>query len=193
MVIRSDPVAFAQSYFDSLCQVLRSLPLSDLARALEILERAHAEGRQVFLAGNGGSAATASHMASDLMRGAAQSGRRGFRAVALSDNVPLITAIANDEGYQETFAGQLSTLAQPGDLLLIISGSGNSSNVVRAAQVARQMGLGTIAFLGKGGGRLASMVDVAVIVPSDDYGLIEDIHMAFDHMVTAYFRESLHE
>lgn len=179
-------VAFAEQYIDNLCCVLRDLPLGDLARALETLERAHIERRQVFLAGNGGSAATASHMASDLMKGVAKGGGRGFRAIALSDNVPVMTAIANDESFTEVFASQLTALGQPGDILIVFSGSGNSANIVRAVTVAQQMQMTTIAFLGMGGGQVAKMAQVCVIVPSDEYEPIEDVHMAFDHLVTTY-------
>ena len=184
----SDRIAFAQRYIDNLCRVLGDLPLSDLARALETLEKALAERRQVFLAGNGGSAATASHMAGDLVKGVAQEGGRGLRAIALSDNVPLITAIANDESYSEVFASQLAALGQPGDVLIVFSGSGNSANIVRAVEVAQQMGITTIAFLGMGGGQVAKMADVSVIVPSAEYGPIEDAHMVLGHLVTAYLR-----
>lgn len=184
----SDRVAFARQYVSGLSCVLRDLPLDDLVCALEALEKAFIERRQVFVAGNGGSAATASHMANDLVKGVAARDRLGFRAIALSDNVPLITAIANDEDYSEVFAGQLAALGQPGDVLIVFSGSGNSANIVRAIELARQQQMTTIAFLGMGGGRVARMADVSVIVPSDDYGPIEDVHMMFDHLVTAYLR-----
>ena len=181
-------VAFAQSYIESLCHILHNLPLSDFALALDRLEKALVEQRRVFLAGNGGSAATASHMAEDLMKGVAQSMGKSFRAISLSDNVPLITAIANDESYSEIFASQLRALAQAGDVLIVFSGSGNSANIVRAVEVARQMQVKTIAFLGMGGGQVAKMADVSVIVPSNEYGPIEDIHTVFDHLITAYLR-----
>lgn len=193
MAQRRDREAFANEYVNSLCSVLRDLPLSSLADALAMLEQAHAERRQVFLAGNGGSAATASHMANDLMKGVAKACAGGLRAMSLSDSIPLITAIANDDGYDDIFSGQLVDLADPDDLLILISGSGNSPNVVRAAAVARDIGMSSIAFLGMKGGELAAMVDVAVVVPSDDYGFIEDVHMVFDHLVTAYLREKLGE
>ena len=191
MVQDSDRVVFAQRYIDDLCCVLRNLPLDNLARALETLEKAFAERRMVFLAGNGGSAATASHMAQDLVKGVVQEGGRGYRAIALSDNVPLITAIANDEDYSQIFARQLASLGQTGDVLIVFSGSGNSANIVRAVEVAQQMRITTIAFLGMGGGQVAKMADVPVVVPSDDYGPIEDVHMMFDHLVTAYLRSWL--
>lgn len=181
-------VVFVQKYLDNLCGVLRILPLDNLARVLETLEKAYTGCRQVFLAGNGGSAATASHMANDLMKTAEMGGRKGFRPMALSDNVPIITAIANDEGYSEVFASQLMTLGQPHDVLIVISGSGNSANILRALDVARKMQMTTIAFLGMGGGKAAKMADLTVIVPSDEYEPVEDVHMVFDHLIASYLR-----
>ena len=183
---RSD---FASRYVGNLVAVLNALPLDAIDRALAALEAAYDEGRQVFIVGNGGSAATASHMCNDLVWGMAQIGRPSFRAVALTDNVPLITAIANDLSYDEVFTVPLRALAKPGDLLVVISGSGNSRNAMRAAEVAKELALTTVGFLGRGGGKLGAMVDVPVVVPSDDYGPIEDIHMMFDHLIISYFRK----
>jgi D-sedoheptulose 7-phosphate isomerase len=183
-----DRISFARRYIDTLGAVLRELPVEGLAETLRVLERAHRDRRHVFIAGNGGSAATASHMANDLQWGLARLGAGGLRATALSDNVPLLTAIANDRSYEDVFAVQLETLADAGDVLIVISGSGNSPNVVRAAEVARRMKLVVVGFLGMGGGKLRSMVDVPVVVPSDDYGPIEDVHMMLDHLCTAYLR-----
>lgn len=180
---------FAQRYIDGLGRVLRDLPLEDLASAMEVLERALAERRQVFLAGNGGSAATASHVATDLVKGVAEAGGQGIRAIALSDNVPLLTAIANDTSYREIFAKQLAALGQRGDVLCVFSGSGNSENIARAVEVAQRMQMTTIAFLGMGGGKVTAMADVSVIVRSDLYGPIEDAHMVLAHVVTAYLRQ----
>ena len=183
---RSD---FASRYVGNLVAVLNALPLDAIDRALAALEAAYDEGRQVFIVGNGGSAATASHMCNDLVWGMAQIGRPSFRAIALTDNVPLMTAISNDLSYDEVFTVPLRALAKPGDLLVVISGSGNSRNAVRAAEVAKEMALNTVGFLGRGGGKLGAMVDVPVVVPSDDYGPIEDIHMMFDHLIISYFRK----
>jgi D-sedoheptulose 7-phosphate isomerase len=188
-VSHADRTAFAKRYVNALARVLAELPFDAVGRAMEALEGAHAEGRRVFVVGNGGSAATASHMANDLVWGLAQLGKPGFRAMALSDNVPLITAIANDRSYAEVFAKQLEALADPGDVVVAISGSGNSPNVVRAVEVARERGMKTIGFLGMGGGKLGKMVDIPIIVPSTDYGPIEDVHMMLDHLLIAYFRE----
>lgn len=184
---------FIKNYIENLRHILREVPMDDIERGLQLLEKTYVEYRHVFLAGNGGSAATASHMANDLMKGVAKSGGRGFRAVALSDNVPLITAIANDENYNEIFSGQLANLGQKGDLLIVLSASGNSTNIIRAVEVAQQMNMNSIAFLGMGGGKVAEIVDVAVVVPSDEYGPIEDLHMVFDHLITAYLQAWLLE
>jgi len=180
---------FARRYIAGLMQVIEALPLDAIDHALATLEQAYDEGRQVFLAGNGGSAATASHMCNDLVWGLAQIDRPSFRAIALTDCVPLMTAISNDRSYDEIFAVPLRALAKSGDLLVVITGSGNSPNVVRAVEVAKELGLVTVGFLGRGGGKVGAMVDVPVVVPSDDYGPIEDIHMMFDHLTISYFRQ----
>ncbi len=188
MKVALDKEAFSRQYIDALVSVLQNLPLDDWARVLQLLERAFVERRQVFIVGNGGSAATASHMANDLMLGVAKEGGRGFRAIALTDSVPLMTAIANDTGYDNVFTAQLRALGRPGDVLIAISGSGKSPNVVEAVKVAREIGIMTVGFLGMGGGQLRELVDAAIVVPSNDYGLIEDIHLMLDHLMTAYFR-----
>lgn len=182
---------FAKGYIERLKSVLDRLSWDDLAAVMQALEDAHREDRQVFIAGNGGSAATASHMASDLMLTVAKAGGKGFRVLALTDNVASITAAGNDESYADIFVAQMRALVRSGDLLIVLSGSGNSENAVRAVEFARGHGLKTVAFLGMNGGKLAQLCDASVVVPSDDYGPIEDAHMIFDHLITAYFRERL--
>lgn len=180
--------AFARQYVNDLCAVLRKVPFADIGRALQALETALAERKRIFLAGNGGSASTASHMANDLMKGVANGNGRGCRVIALTDNVPIITAIANDESYEEVFSAQLEQLGETGDLLMVISGSGNSPNIVRAVEVAQKIGMTTIAFLGMDGGRVAEIADVSIVVPSNEYGPIEDVHLVFNHLFTDYLR-----
>lgn len=183
---QSDRASFAEAYVEGLSKVLAALPFAALARAMEVLERAADEGRSVFIAGNGGSAATASHMANDFLKGAQAGGGPGLRAISLADGTALLTAVANDLSYEQVFAEPLRVLARRGDVLVLISGSGNSPNIVRAAAAASELGLVSIAFLGKGGGLVRDMVDVEVTVPSDDYGPIEDAHMCLDHLITAW-------
>lgn len=186
-----DPLHFAREYTKNLSAVLGNIPAEGLASVIHLLEEVHAEQQQVFLAGNGGSAATATHFANDLMTGVAKGGGRGFRAYALSDNSSAVTAIANDQNYAEIFSEQLKVLARPQDVLIAISASGNSPNIVRAVEAARHLDLRTIGFLGMGGGRVARMVDIALIVPSNDYGPIESVHLVFEHLITDYLRRSL--
>ena len=183
---KREPAEFARQHVAELCDTLGGLPFGELARALDVLKRAQERGSQVFIAGNGGSAAIASHMANDLMKTVARRGGRGLRAIALVDSIPLITAIANDENYREVFAGQLEVLGQPDDVVVLFSGSGNSPNILRAAESAKAMGISSIAFLGMGGGRVRDLVDVSAVVPSDDYGVIEDTFAVFDDLITAY-------
>jgi D-sedoheptulose 7-phosphate isomerase len=190
-VTRDPREGFAVEYLSTLERLVREISAADLGRALAALESAHREGRQVFILGNGGSAATASHMANDLSWGLARAKLKPMRVVALTDNVALMTAIANDSGYDEVFTHQLEALAQPRDLVVAFSGSGNSPNVVKALEAARRMSLATVGFLGMDGGKAKALVDVAVVVPSNDYGPIEDLHVVFDHLATAYLRKAL--
>jgi len=186
---------FAKNYLTGLKQLLDRLPLADFERVTQAVEAAHAAGKQIFVIGNGGSAATASHMMNDLNKGTL--GHKGdapwkrFRVIALTDNVSLMTAWANDTDYDHIFSEQLKNLAQPGDLLIAISASGNSPNIVVAVETAKTMGLKVVGLAGFGGGKLAKLADVAFVVPSEDYGPIEDVHMILDHMLTAYFYEKL--
>jgi D-sedoheptulose 7-phosphate isomerase len=167
---------------------MRELPLDGVDRALALLEDAYRDRRGVWLVGNGGSAATASHMANDLMLGVGKDGAAGLGAVSLAGDPAVLTAIANDAGYERVFDRQIEALAEPGDVLIAITSSGNSENVLRAVECARRRGLHTIGLLGMGGGAVAPLCDAAIVVPSDDPGAIEDAHMALDHLITAYLR-----
>jgi D-sedoheptulose 7-phosphate isomerase len=186
-----DPRAFARQYAADVSRILATLDVDAVAAGLALLEAAHAASKQVFLVGNGGSAATASHWANDLTWGLVRAGIRPLRAIALTDNVPVITAIANDSSYDEVFSRQLDALATPGDLLIAISGSGNSPNVLRAVELAREKGLKTLGILGMKGGKVGPLVDVRVVVDASDYGPIEDLHMVLDHLALAYLRLKL--
>lgn len=191
---RGRAAEFAQAYLAALARCAGRLPLDDVAALIGLMEATHREGGQLFLVGNGGSAATASHLACDLAKNTtsplAPPGRR-LRVHALTDHVPWMTAVANDLGYERLFAEQVLTLARPGDLVVAISGSGRSANIVAALEAARAVGARTAALLGGDGGAARSLVDVAVVVPSRDYGHIEDLHLAIGHLITAWFRERL--
>ena len=182
-----DTDQFVKGFLQDVVGVMERLCVNDIVKFLDVLKEAHAVNQRVFVIGNGGSAATAAHMANDLLLGAAKRGGRGLRVHALTDNVPTLTAAANDIGYSEVFAAQLKVLASPGDVLITISVSGNSPNVIRAIEIAKDLGLQTVGILGVGGGRAGEMVDVAVIVPSDGYGPVESIHLVLDHLTTEYF------
>jgi D-sedoheptulose 7-phosphate isomerase len=190
-----DGAAFAREYLTGLRAVMDRVDVGQVAALLGELERAYREDRQVFIAGNGGSAATASHMACDLAKTilgrTPDPATRRFRVMSLTDNVPLITAIANDLGYEHVFTEQLAVLARPGDLLLVISASGSSPNVVGVVRMARERGLRTAGLLGFDGGAALPLLDTPLLVPDFNYGFVEDLHMVIDHLVTAYFQRQL--
>jgi D-sedoheptulose 7-phosphate isomerase len=176
----------AASHLESLQRVLARVDRNALFRVHAQLCAVRDAGGTVYIAGNGGSAATASHWATDLGKATKRSGRAPIRVVSLADNTPWLTALANDDGYQEVFAGQLDNFAQPGDVLIVISASGSSPNVLRAVEVARARGVATIGLAGFDGGRLKSMVDVCVLVETEPgaYERVEDAHMVLCHVLT---------
>lgn len=188
---------FTLGYVGGLKAVLDALPMDDVETAIEHLSDAYQHGKQVFVVGNGGSAATASHMACDLAKtvlGAAiNTLARRFKVIALTDNVPLITAWGNDVSYETVFSEQLRNLANQGDLLVVITGSGNSPNIVEAARAARELRMTSIGLLGFDGGTVKALLDHHVIVDSRSYGYVEDAHMVLVHLITAYFKARLEE
>jgi len=159
----------------------------------DLLMAAWRARQQVFIMGNGGSASTASHMMNDLNKYASVPGRPRFRALALTDNVPLLTAVGNDQAYAEIFVEPLRNLLQPGDLVILISASGNSPNIVAAAEYARAQGATVIGFCGQPGGRLAQLADCRVIVPSDRIGQQEDGHLILNHALAFALRARLEQ
>jgi D-sedoheptulose 7-phosphate isomerase len=178
-------------YFDRLKAAIDDVPVDRVEAMGEILYRAYRHGKQVFIMGNGGSAATASHMACDLGKNTISANRPRFRVLSLNDNMPLLSALANDIGYEHVFSEQLKNLIRPGDVLIAISGSGNSPNILHAMAYARSRAAMNIALLGFDGGKAAKLADEYVLVPASDYGIVEDIHMVLDHVLTEYFRGRL--
>ena len=179
------------SYLDELKATLATLDLEAVKQSRNLIGQARQEGKQLFLCGNGGSATTASHMANDLGKGASY-GRPAperFRVMALTDNVAWITALANDVGYWSVYAEQLRNLGQPGDVLLAISPSGDSPNVLRAVSIAKKKGMRTIGWCGNRGAKLAEAVDLSVMVDSHHPGRVEDLHLILMHLVCYYFME----
>ena len=171
--------------------MLDDLDGDHVARVIELLLEAYHRRARVFVLGNGGSASTASHFACDLGKNVLGPGRPRFKVVALTDNVPLLTAWANDTAYDRVFAEQLENLVEPDDVVVAISGSGNSPNVLRAIELARDRGAITVGLTGFRGGRLKPLCDVSVVVPSERMDQIEDAHMALQHLVCHVLRELL--
>jgi D-sedoheptulose 7-phosphate isomerase len=155
-------------------------------RVVRILNIARDAGATIYIAGNGGSASTASHWVNDLGKATKKPGRRPMKVMSLSDNVSWLTALGNDEGYDQVFAGQLENFAVAGDVLVVISASGNSPNLVRAAELARSRGLSTVGLLGFDGGALRNMVDEFLLLrtPKGAYGLVESVHSLLCHVLT---------
>jgi D-sedoheptulose 7-phosphate isomerase len=178
-------------YWRDVGDMASAVDLESLETAATMLLECQARGRVVFIAGNGGSAATASHFACDLSKGTRSNGPPTFRVVALTDSLPVLTAWANDNGYHRIFAEQLQSLARPGDLLVLISASGNSPNIVAAAEEARALGVASIGLTGRCGGQLAQLVDLAVRVPSDQIEVVEDAHLVVAHSLCVAARERL--
>jgi D-sedoheptulose 7-phosphate isomerase len=180
---------FVSSYFGGLEVCRQEVPLDDLERVLQAILRAYEAERTVFVFGNGGSASTASHLACDMGKGTAIHGQRRLRVVSLADNAALLTAWANDTSYEMVFKEQLENLLQPGDVVIAISASGNSPNVVRAVEYAKERGAVTIGFIGFGGGKLKKLVDLDITVSSRNYGQVEDYHLTLNHTFSQYLRE----
>lgn len=189
----ADAAAFARGYVAQVGSLLQLLDAVAVGRVADILLRARAARSTVFLAGNGGSAATASHWAVDLVHGTSLPGSPGLRAVSLTDNVPTLTALANDRSYEDVFVAQLEQMMQPGDVLVVISASGNSPNVVRAAEYAKAQDATTVGVLGFDGGRLKDLCDVAIVVttPRGQYGPVEDMHVVITHILTMWMKRRI--
>jgi D-sedoheptulose 7-phosphate isomerase len=184
---RPDAAGFVDGYFAYIGQILARVDRDAVAAFIRELEHARSTGATVFFCGNGGSAATSSHFQNDLTRWRTEP----MRVVSLTDNVAVITALGNDYGYEQIFVMQLEPLLHAGDVVVVISASGNSPNVVKAIEFARQRKAVTAALTGFDGGRVGSLCDVHVNVPclAGEYGPVEDIHMIVDHVVMSYLWE----
>jgi D-sedoheptulose 7-phosphate isomerase len=182
---------FVASYLDGLRGVLDGLDHDAVARVIDVLWQAYRDGRRIFIIGNGGSAATASHMMCDLAKGCAAEGKPRVKAVSLTDNAALMTAIGNDIGYERLFTEQLRVLLEPGDVVVAITASGNSPNILDAVRYAREHGATAVGLIGFGGGRLKGMVDADVTVDSRNYGHVEDVHGVLEHLISQCLRERI--
>ena len=183
--------ANVRNYLDEVSAIVAKTDENAIAAVAEILLAAHKNGNTVFTAGNGGSSATASHMVNDLTKGCAVLGRNGFKAICLSDSSALVTCLANDFCYEDAYKIQLRTLGAKGDVLCVFTGSGNSENIVRACEYARENGITVVGFLGRDGGKTLPLCDAAVVAPCDCMEQIEDIHMVTEHALATVLRERL--
>lgn len=173
----------SEAYFQRLPAIMGKLPYGTIDAATDALHEAYRDDRTLFIFGNGGSAALASHNACDFGKGTCVNGNRRFRVMSLTDNVPLLTAWANDLGYAHIFAEQLRGFARSGDMALAISGSGNSPNVLNGLHSARELGVKTIGLTGFTGGKMKVLCDFCIVVPSDNMQMIEDLHVAVTHSI----------
>ncbi len=180
---------FVTNYKQELHSAIDTIPMDRVQQAIEWLDEALNEGRQVFTCGNGGSASTASHFICDMVKGASYNRDKRFRMMALTDSLATITAYSNDVSYDVVFVEQLKNFARPGDILISISGSGNSPNVLRAVEWANSAGVKTIGLTGRDGGQLGKLSQLEINVGVQHMGRIEDGHMIVCHMLAYYFME----
>jgi D-sedoheptulose 7-phosphate isomerase len=190
-ILSTTPAAgFSSDYKSKLAKALDTIDLDSVAGAISILSVARAHNRHIFVCGNGGSASTASHFVCDMVKGASFNRQSRFRIMALTDSLPTITAYSNDVSYDCVFAEQLKNFAEPGDVLIAISGSGNSPNVLRAIEYANSIGCETVALTGRDGGKLGTLAKLQIQVAEPHMGRIEDGHMIVCHMLSYYFMEN---
>jgi len=173
----------SMSYFQRYSSIVGKLPYEVIDAVTDVFWDAYQRDQVLFVFGNGGSAALASHSACDFGKGTVVNGNRRFRVMSLTDNVPLMTAWANDQRYEDIFAEQLRTFVRSGDVVFAISGSGNSANVLNGLQVARDSGAQTVGLTGFKGGKMKVLCDQCVVIPSDNMQLIEDFHIAVTHSI----------
>ncbi len=188
---------FIDQYISEINKCLVNLDRKKIKHSIDILTQAYMGNRKIYILGNGGSASTASHMACDLGKGTLQrvysNSEKRIRVISLADNVALVTAFANDLSFDEIFVEQLKNLIEPEDVVIALSGSGNSKNIINAVKYAKSCKAKTIGLLGfKTGGKLKSLVDCAVIVDSNHYGPIEDIHLILNHLISAWIARIKH-
>jgi D-sedoheptulose 7-phosphate isomerase len=182
-------MSYPAIYKTELLKTIDAIDLDKVNQVIALFREAREKGRRIFVCGNGGSASTASHFACDVVKGASYNRERRFRIMALTDQLPTLTAYANDVGYDCVFVEQLKNFAEPGDVVMAISGSGNSPNVIEAVKHANAIGCRTVALTGRDGGRLGPLAHINICVPVPHMGRIEDAHMIVCHMIGYCFME----
>jgi D-sedoheptulose 7-phosphate isomerase len=186
--VKPMPTNEITAYFDNVIDVIANMPFAEVGRIVGALMQAYESNRMIYLFGNGGSAALASHFACDLGKGTASGSGKRFQVLAFTDNVPLMTAWANDARYEDIFAEQLINFVEPNDIAFAISGSGRSPNVLKALRVAHEAGAFTVGLTGFQGGDMVDLCDLCVIVPSDNMQIIEDLHLSVTHAIFTALR-----
>jgi len=181
--------SYLSQYIKAHKEALDAIPLEQVEALIELFSKAWQEDRKIFVFGNGGSAANASHFVTDLGKSASDALKKPFHCLSFNDNVSWITAIGNDYAFEDVFLRQLKTLASSGDILFTMSVSGNSPNLVTAVKWAKEQGLYVVALVGAGRGRLAALADFVIAIDSMHYGRVEDAHMGICHMICYAFIE----
>ena len=180
-----------KGYLDDVGSILNKLPIEKIDEIINKFMDAYRDNKQIFLFGNGGSAATASHFACDLGKGTATQNKKRFRVYSLTDNIPLMTAWANDTDYEFIFSEQMENFLESGDVAFALSGSGNSKNVLNALKLAKEKNVLTIGLTGYAGGKMKDLCDICIIVPSDNMQKIEDVHLVLCHIIFSRIRDRL--
>ncbi len=181
-----NPSAYLSEYTQTLSAVVQKVPAASLEKSIELLEKTIASGRRVYVCGNGGSAAIADHLCCDWTKGTFISGQPALKTHSLSANGALLTALANDFGYENSFSAQVEMLGESGDVLVAISSSGNSANIVKAVEAAKARGMNVVGLTGFSGGKLAQTADISLHVEFDNYGLVEDCHQVLMHVMSQF-------
>jgi len=182
---------YAKKYLAELKKSIDDLPLNKIKEVADMLKSAYKASRHIFIMGNGGSAATASHFVCDLAKGTRVKGKKHFKVIGLTDNIPLLTAWSNDVSFKDVFKSQLENLLEKGDIVIIFTGSGNSPNVLEAAKYAKKKKAKTIAFTGFNGGKIKKLSDICLIMPSDNMERVEDLHLILEHLIKLYLWEEI--
>jgi len=183
------PEAWINNYIEAEINLLCALPIKDVEALIEIVQQALSDDKQLILFGNGGNAASASHFACDMGKGASDALDKRFRILTLNDNAAWLTAIGNDYAYEEVFSRQLENFAQPGDVIISGSVSGNSPNLVKAFEWAKEQGLTTVSITSSRRGRMSELATLPIIVPDEHYGRVEDMQMLIYHLIAYWFME----
>ena len=184
-------MSLIRGYLTGMQELIDRLPIEAIDRAVDLLHDARRTGKQVFILGNGGSASTAAHFVCDLAKNTRQAGRPALRVIGLADNMAIFSAYANDEGYASVFASQLANLLNPGDVVIAISASGKSANVLAAVEFAAGAGAQTVAFTGFDGGKLGQIAALNIHVPSERIEHVEDVHLMLEHIICSALRARL--